>query len=55
MRRNYVALMGFLLGVVGTIVMYELRFDPGQSTATTDARFLSASDDASMTNAGDPI
>ncbi len=53
MRRNYVALLGFLIGVVGTVVMYELRSDAGQSTPTTDARFLAADHDVST--GGDPI
>jgi hypothetical protein len=53
MRRNYVALIGFVIGVVGTVLMYEFR--PGPGAARSEPQFVAAAHDASIENIGDPI
>jgi hypothetical protein len=53
MRRNYVALISFVIGVAGTVFMYEILPDSRRQSVPTDSRFVSAAHDVSTV--GDPI
>jgi hypothetical protein len=54
MRSNYIALIGFVMGIVGTVIMYETRPAPGSSHTSADAQLVSAARDASTAKVCDP-
>jgi hypothetical protein len=55
MRGNYVVLFGFVIGVTGTVLMYETQADIRRLGASADGRAVPAAHDVSTVNAGDPI